>query len=174
MVVRIIKNVCNLETTWYLEQVHFYLASSTKNSLCGGLHSDWPSVEISVTLLEGQGPTPPTSSWRSLGNQKINPNYHFSPTCISHHWILTNHPNISIRHPAHLQQKEIFNTTFSLCRPIIPQIFGRKFNHLSVLHLSHFSNPPTPVLCHTISCSFSLSSNYPFFEWLNLATFFKV
>jgi hypothetical protein len=78
-----------------------------KNSLCRALHSDWPSVEISATLLECQGPMPPTSSWRSLGNQKMNPNYHFPPTRINHHWILTNHPNISIRHPTHLQQKEI-------------------------------------------------------------------
>jgi hypothetical protein len=37
-----------------------------------------------------------------------------------------------------------------LCRPIIHQIFGRKFNLLSFLHLSHFSH----------SCS--LSHNFVF------------
>lgn len=123
------------------------------------MHYDWQSVEISITLLECQGPMPPTSSWRSLGNQKINPNYHFSPTRVSYHWILTKHPNISIRHPADLQQKEIFNTTFDLCRPIIHQIFGRKFNLLSFLHLSHISH----------SCS--LSHNFVFLFFVQLHIF---
>ncbi len=153
MLVRIIKNVYNLETTWY-----FYLASSTKTAFAGActlIGHQWKPL-LSYSSTKDPCPQPPAGTlWVT---KKSTPTITFHPQAL----VIIDTSQTSQQHqaPSTPSTKKIFNTTFGSCGPIIPQFLeGNSISFLSsIFHtfpihqLLFFATQfHLPFLCHPIT-----------------------